>query len=151
VPGVPLTITPSEANGFQLINPAAFTSPPVDPNTGILTRYGDESNGLIRSPHVWQADIQLAKETKLTERFRLQFGVQFFNIFNHTQFADPSNLTLDFSCTGSAPITCMTAPSGGFGQISTFNGHNNNNDNFFNDNVGTGLARQIQFMLRLQF
>jgi hypothetical protein len=45
----------------------------------------------------------------------------------------------------------MTQGNGNFGQVNTINGHNNNNDNFFNDNVGTGLARQLQFMLRLRF
>lgn len=151
IPGVPLTVTPTAANGFQLINANAFAAPPVDPNTDILTRYGDESNGLIRSPHVWQIDFELMKETKATERLLVQFGVEAFNIFNHPQFADPGNLTLDFNCTQAAPFVCATAGTGTFGQISTINGHNNNNDNFFNDNVGTGLARQIQFMLRFKF
>ncbi len=41
--------------------------------------------------------------------------------------------------------------NGTFGQINSINGHNNNNDNFFNDNVGTGLARQLQFMVRFKF
>lgn len=151
IPGVPLTMTPTAANTFQLINPNAFAAPPVDPNSGILTRYGDESNGLIRTLNVWQIDFELVKETPLTERFSLEFGIQAFNIFNHTQFADPSNLTLDFNCTSSAPFACATAASGNFGQINTINGHNNNNDTFFNDNVGTGLARQLQFMLRFRF
>jgi Carboxypeptidase regulatory-like domain len=151
VPGVPLTVTPTAANGYQLINAAAFAAPPVDPNTGIETRYGNESNGLIRSPHVWQIDLQLSKETKLTERFSLEFGVQAFNIFNHTQFADPNNVTLDYNCTGAPPITCATSGSGTFGQITSVNGYNINNDNFFSDNVGTGFARQLQFMLRLKF
>jgi hypothetical protein len=153
IPGVPLTVTPTAANGFQIINPLAFAAPPVDPNTGILTRYGNEPNGVIRSPHVWQADLELMKETRLTESLSMQFGVQAFNIFNHTQFADPSNLTLNFTCTQAPPVTCATQQdtSNSFGQINTVNGHNNNNDNFFSDNVGTGLARQLQFMVRFKF
>ena len=151
IPGVPLTVTPTAANGFQLVNANAFAAPPIDPNSSILTRYGDESNGLVRTLNVWQIDFQLMKETPLTERFSVEFGVQAFNIFNHTQFADPSNLTLDFNCNAAAPFVCTTVGSGNFGQINTINGHNNNNDNFFNDNVGTGLARQLQFMLRLRF
>jgi hypothetical protein len=151
VPGVPLLVTPTAANQFQLINPAAFAAPPIDPNTGILTRYGDEPNGLIRQPHIWQIDLALMKETRITERLSLEFGVQAFNVFNHTQYADPSNLTLDFNCNNAAPFVCTTAGTGTFGQISTVNGHNNNNDNFFSDNVGTGLARQLQFMVRFKF
>ena len=151
VPGVPTTTTPSVANNYQLVNPNAFTSPPVDPNTGILTRFGDAPNGIVRSPHVWQIDMQLSKETTLTERFSLEFGVQAFNIFNHTQIADPNNLSLDLNCTQTAPFVCTTSASGKFGLISSVNGYNANNDNFFSDNVGTGFARQLQFMLRFKF
>lgn len=155
VPGVPLTVRPSAANGFQIINPDAFTALPVDAATGILIRYGNEPNGLIRAPHVWQIDMALMKETKLTERLSFQFGVQAFNIFNDTQFADPSDLTVSIDCTDPSmppPHTCAASTNqGSFGRINTVNGHNNNNDNFFNDNVGTGLARQLQFMVGFKF
>jgi len=151
IPGVPLTETPTAANGYQLINPNAFAIPPLNPADGILTRYGDEPNGLIRSPHIWQMDFELLKETRLTERLSVQFAVQAFNIFNHTQFADPSNLSLDMNCNNAAPFACSVGASSSFGAINTINGHNNNNDNFFNDNVGTGLSRQLQFMLRFKF
>jgi hypothetical protein len=117
-----------------------------------MTRFGDEPNGLIRAPNVWQIDFELLKETRLNERFIVEFAVQAFNIFNHTQFADPSNLMLAVNCPGPTVIcTTQTDTSNGFGLINTINGHNNNNDSFFNDNVGTGLARQLQFMLRLKF
>jgi hypothetical protein len=151
IPGVPLTVTPSITNAYELVNPAAFAAPPVDPVSGIMTRYGNEPNGLIRSSHIWQADLQLLKETKVTERFNVEFGVQAYNIFNHTQLADPGALSLDFNCSSAAPFTCSTAGSGNFGLITSVNGFNGNNDNFFSDNVGTGFARQLQFMLRLKF
>jgi hypothetical protein len=151
VPGVPIMMTPTAANNFLLVNPNAFTAPPVDPLTGILTRFGNEPNGLIRSPNVWQIDLQLSKEARINERFSVEFGVQAFNIFNHTQIADPSNLSVDLGCTQSAPFTCNTSASGDFGLIKSVNGFNINNDNFFSDNVGTGFARQLQFMLRLKF
>src|SRR3984957_16220484 len=138
VPGVPVLMTPTAANNYQLINPAAFALPPVDPVTGIETRYGNEPNGFIRSPHVWQIDLEISKETRLTERFSLEFGVQAFNVLNHAQLADPDSSNLTF-------------PSDNFGRINTVNGYNSNNDNFFSDNVGTGFARQLQFMLRLKF
>jgi Carboxypeptidase regulatory-like domain/TonB dependent receptor len=151
IPGVPLMVAPTAANNYQIVNPDAFAAPPVDPGSGILTRFGNEPNGLVRAPHIWQIDFELLKETKVTERLSVQFAAQAFNIFNHTQLADPSNLTLDFNCTQSAPFVCSTAGSGSFGQITSVNGFNSNNDNFFSDNVGTGFARQFQFMLRLKF
>ena len=86
----------------------------------------------------------------------MEFGVQAFNVFNHTQLADPNNLTLDYSCTGApystpANVSCATSSSGNFGQITSINGYNSNNDNFFSDNVGTGYAQQLHFMLRFKF
>jgi hypothetical protein len=42
-------------------------------------------------------------------------------------------------------------PSGNLGQITSTNKFNNNNDNASSPNTGTGLPRQIQFMLRFQF
>jgi len=40
-------------------------------------------------------------------------------------------------------------PSGNLGQITSTNNFNNNNDNASSPNTGTGLPRQIQFMLSL--
>ena len=34
-------------------------------------------------------DFSLFKDTNLTERFRLQFRTEFFNIFNRVQFGPP--------------------------------------------------------------
>jgi len=154
IPGVPLTLpnprpgTPSTA-GNPLINIAAFQAPPVDANGNFL-RYGNESNGLIRVPNAWQIDFALTKDTKLTERVTLEFAVQAFNIFNHVQLADPSgdNLTLDY--TPGANAANLT-PKADFGVISTTNNYNNNNDNAASPNTGTGLPRQLQFMVRVKF
>jgi hypothetical protein len=46
----------------------------------------------------------LLKDTKITERFNLQFRAEFFNIFNHTQFLTPSGL-LGTSSFGQVPGT----------------------------------------------
>jgi hypothetical protein len=152
VPGVPLTVTPSGQNGFQLINIGAFQAPPVDAN-GNFTRFGNAGNGIIRALDSWQVDMALMKETKLTERFSLQFGFQAFNIFNHTQLGDPGVLKLDYSpgtMTSGGVLTNLADP-GNFGQISTTVNVNNNNDNKASPNTGTGLPRQLQFMLRFKF
>ena len=97
VPGVPLYLPGRGRNGLPLLNPAAFQAPPLstDPNAqpGAVARFGNAGNGLIRARDIWQVDTALMKETKLTERFGLQFGVQAFNIFNHVQLGDPGNLT----------------------------------------------------------
>jgi hypothetical protein len=131
VPGVP--VIPPGQNRNNWININAFADPSSDSNT---LHFGDAPRGLIRAPHVWQIDTGLTKNTKLTERTSLEFRVEAFNIFNHMQLGDPSNLDI---------------LSGGFGVIDTTVNFNNNNDNFGPGNTGTGLPRQIEFMLRVKF
>ena len=148
IPGIPLTLPGAGHNGTSLINPAAFQAPPVDAN-GNFTRYGDAGNGLIRAFDTWQVDLALTKETKLTERASMEFAVQVFNIFNHVQLGDPGNLTLVYNPMGN-PATNLDIPPD-FGIISSTVNFNNNNDNAASPNTGTGLPRQVQFMLRLKF
>jgi hypothetical protein len=153
IPGVPLTLsgqhpTTPDNPGVPYINAAAFQAPPVDAN-GNFTRFGNEPNGVIRALQYWQIDLALTKETKLTEGTSLEFAVQAFNIFNHVQFGDPTALNLVFDPT--AASTGYLTPQGGFGIISTTVNFNNNNDNAASPNTGTGLPRQLQFMVRFKF
>jgi hypothetical protein len=153
VPGVPLTLPNQHPAagpnpGSPYINPAAFQAPPRDAN-GNFTRFGNEPNGLIRALPYWQIDLALTKETKLTERVNMEFAVQAFNIFNHVQFGDPNALNMVFDPTASG--TGFLTPQGGFGVIDTTVNFNNNNDNAASPNTGTGLPRQIQFMVRFKF
>ena len=156
VPGVPLTLPRGGRNGVPLINIAAFQAPPVDAN-GNFTRYGNAGNGIIRALDSWQIDLALTKETKLTERFSMEFAVQAFNIFNHVQLGDPGSpgspaLTLNYvpgAVVGNT-VTNLQDP-GQFGIINTTVNFNNNNDNKASPNTGTGLPRQLQFMLRVKF
>ena len=133
---------------MPLINAAAFQAPPTDAD-GNFTRFGDEANGAIRALDSWQIDLALTKETKLTEGTSLEFAVQAFNVFNHVQLGDPGTLSLLYDPTASQ--TGFLTPEGGFGIISTTNNFNNNNDNKASPNTGTGLPRQLQFMVRVRF
>jgi hypothetical protein len=166
VPGVPLYLPGGGKNGVPYINPAAFQAPPQNlaiqaPDSmtgapgvpGAVTRFGNAGNGIIRALSSWQIDLALIKETKLTERFALEFGVQAFNVLNHVQLGDPHNLTLDYVPNPNDPTgqTFITSPGKDFGVINTTNNFNNNNDNAASPNTGTGLPRQIQFMLRVKF
>jgi hypothetical protein len=153
IPGVPLTLPhqhPAAGNNpsSPYLNAAAFQAPPVDAN-GNFTRFGNEPNGAIRALPYWQIDLALTKETKLTERASLEFAVQAFNIFNHVQFGDPNGLNLVYDPTASNS-GFLTAPSS-FGVIDTTVNFNNNNDNAASPNTGTGLPRQLQFMVRVKF
>jgi hypothetical protein len=168
VPGVPVLLPGGVHNHTIPINPAAFAPPPLDPGTdqlgvpyasyGLVSRFGNAPNGIIRALHSWQIDLVLLKETKITERVAMQFGVQAFNIFNHTQYGDPSTDNLAFNylqATDSSgnpiPTTWIIQPVSDLGRITTTNNFNNNNDNAASPNTGTGLPRQIQFTLRFQF
>ena len=146
IPGVPLTLPGGGRNGVPIVNPAAFQAPPVD-STGVQTRFGDAPNGIVRALNSWQIDLALTKETKLTERVSVQFGVQFFNVFNHVQLGDPSVLSLSPDPTQPNGLS----PDANFGIIDRTVNFNNNNDNAASPNTGTGLPRQIQFMVRLEF
>ena len=148
VPGVSLTLPGGGHNGVPLINPAAFQAPPTDAN-GNFTRFGDAGNGLLRAPDNWQIDLALTKETKLTERFSMEFAVQAFNILNHVQLGDPGTLSLVYD--PSASSTGFLTNPGNFGVITSTVNFNNNNDNKASPNTGTGLPRQLQFMLRFVF
>jgi hypothetical protein len=151
VPGVPLYLP--AVNGIPQVNPAAFQAPPLstDPNAqpGAVARFGNAGNGLLRALDIWQVDMAVMKETKLTERFGLQFGVQAFNVFNHVQLGDFSNLSFNYAQTavdsmGNPTGPFVLTPAGGFGQItSSVNG--------LGTNTGTGLPRQLQFMVRVKF
>jgi len=67
----------------------------------------------VRGYDYWDADMGLTKDFVLTERARLQFRAEAFNLFNHTNFSDPNTILPN---TGEA-LTPTTA--GTFGQITS--------------------------------
>jgi hypothetical protein len=161
VPGVPILL-PGGVHDYTIpINPAAFAPPPLASGTdqfgvpyasyGLVSRFGDAPNGLIRALDSWQIDMALMKTTKITERVSAEFGVQAFNIFNHVQLGDPNPTNLQLNYVQLASGAWGLQPAGNLGQITTTNNFNNNNDNATSPNTGTGLPRQLQFMLRFMF
>ncbi|PYI84066.1 MAG: hypothetical protein DMF09_09595 [Verrucomicrobia bacterium] len=92
--------------------------------------------------------MALTKRTKITEKVDLEFRAEAFNIFNRTQLGDPGELDIL-----AGPPTPPPGPGlfSGFGVITTSVNFNNNNDSFSSANTGTGLPRQVEFMLRLTF
>jgi hypothetical protein len=170
VPGVPIFLPGGVHDHTLPINPAAFAPPPLDATgiangsgncvstCGLVSRFGDAPNGLIRAVNTWQIDLALTKETKLTERVSMEFGAQVFNIFNHVQFGDPNPNNIAFNYTQGTdslgnpiPNNWILQPAGSLGLIDTTVNFNNNNDNAASPNTGTGLPRQIQLMLRFKF
>jgi hypothetical protein len=152
VSGVPLYVPgggrllPGSSVRTPSIDILAFQAPPVD-NNGNFIRFGNAPNGIGRALDIWQVDFVLTKESKLTERVAMEFAVEAFNIFNHTQLGDPGTLSLDYTPgnapVGGGPVTNLADP-GSFGIITS-------NVNGNGTNTGTGLPRQLQFMVRFKF
>jgi hypothetical protein len=61
---------------------------------------------IANGPGFWNMDMGILKSFTLTERIKLQFRSEFFNVFNHPNFENPRNASV-----GSPTIT-----SGSFGQ-----------------------------------
>ena len=103
VPGVPpYRKSPvsgvTQPGSLQWLNPDAFVSV-VDPSTGacaggdstINCQFGDSGRNNYRGPHFTYSELYVTKKIKLTEHASFRFDTQFFNLFNHPNFALPSN------------------------------------------------------------
>jgi hypothetical protein len=120
----------SKLNNY--INASCFdlANYPVVGDDGIGTGFGNSGIGEIVGPDQNNWDLSLAKDMNLSERIHLQFRTDFFNAFNHPQFANP-NLDLGLS----APQLGLVAPNPAFGVIS----------------AASTNPRLLQFSLRLVF
>lgn len=67
----------------QWFNRAAFTAPAPG-------YFGNAGTGIIRGPGLINFDMTLYKDFAITEKQKLQFRAEFFNVFNHTNFTTVS-------------------------------------------------------------
>ena len=76
------------------VNPLAYTKDAVLPlSTGGLsdaTGYGTAPRNCVIGPPQKNVDFTLGKTFRLTEQQSLRFRADFFNLFNHPSFANPS-------------------------------------------------------------
>jgi hypothetical protein len=107
----------------EWFNVNCFAAPPA-------WGYGTESrvDSSLRAAGINNFDFAIFKTTSITERFSVQFRTEFFNLFNHPQFAPPGT-GFNGTYTG--------AGNNGFGQVTSDNGDAN--------------PRLIQFALKLIF
>lgn len=142
IPGV------TQPGTIQWLNPNAFVSP-VDPSTGACLggnnpqncQFGNLTRNALRGPDFFWSDFYLSKWFPLTERVKLRFDGQFFNVFNHPNFALPSMVFAGVSGrpatqTGFGALTATTSPPTGL--------------------LGVGLGgdsspRMIAFQARVEF
>jgi hypothetical protein len=83
VPGVNPTLSHWTASTGYL-NPLAFVQP-------AFGTFGDLGRDSIYGPGFRNVDFSVTKNTRLTERLNLQLRAEFFNIFNHPNFALPAH------------------------------------------------------------
>jgi len=128
----------SRLNGYlQLTN---FTTAPVadpagclaDPAFACTTAFGNLGRNIYRGPFQQNWDFSLIKNIKITERQSLRFTTDFFNIWNHVNFANPSINDVETITHDSSGNPTSDGP---FGKIFS--------------TVGT--PRLIQFSLRYSF
>jgi outer membrane receptor protein involved in Fe transport len=86
VAGQPLWVNDPAAPGGRRINVAAFADPPVDAN-GNPMRQGTLGRNVVRQPGVYQVNLALRRNFKLTERWNLQLKAEAFNLLNHPMFS----------------------------------------------------------------
>jgi hypothetical protein len=112
--------------GTQWFKPSCFALPAV----GTLGNVGRNS---LNGPRLFDVDMALLKETKLSEQFNLQFRVEAFNLFNEANLAmvgKPGNLAVFSQGPNGTGI-----PNPNAGQMS----------------VTATSSRQMQFAIRLLF
>jgi hypothetical protein len=116
--GVPLTpaggSTPSD-----WVNPAAFSTPASG-------AFGNLGRNAFRAPGLKELELALAKEVALTERMKIRFRADAFNVFNRAQYGAPN---ADLS-------------QKNFGQITTTIG---------NYAIGRGTPREFQLSATISF
>src|SRR6202034_1585353 len=109
--------------GF-IINPAAFSQPGPG-------QFGTCAPYQFYGPGIQMWDLSLFKQFKFTERYQLQFRTEFFNAFNHPNFANPN---------------ANIGSPGSFGKV-----NNTLAPILGTDSGGPGDPREIQFALKLYF
>ena len=77
-------------NNEGYLNTAAFCAPPTGGIYGDGTGFGNSRVGMVLGPGQFNWDIALIKATKITEGQMLLFRTEFYNAFNHAQFANPN-------------------------------------------------------------
>jgi len=79
----------SQYPGGKALNPAAFTNPPLDPNTGVPLRQGNLGRNTLRGFGASQWDFAVHRDFPIHERLKVQFRAEMFNVLNHPNFAQP--------------------------------------------------------------
>ncbi|MBV9771438.1 MAG: carboxypeptidase regulatory-like domain-containing protein [Bryobacterales bacterium] len=106
------------AGGPGYFNINAFCPAPLAPYGeaagiyGAPTLFGNSGQGILLGPGNFNWDISIVKTFRITERQQVIFRTEFFNAFNHPQFANPGATPGSSAC-----ANCAVNTPGTFGQI----------------------------------
>jgi hypothetical protein len=97
------------ANGY--LNAAAFVPAPLvdptdcasDPNF-CGTGFGDLARNLYHGPFQQNWDVSFLKHFKIGERQEVRFAADFFNLWNHTNFANPTVTDIETASLPASPF-----------------------------------------------
>jgi hypothetical protein len=140
--------------GDQIINPNAFTL--VGQELGVVSDK-KAPRGYCLGPHYVNTDLSIDKNWKLSERFNMQFRIDFFDLFNHPNFNAGA---LNLGPGGSQPVkdvNCGPATNGLYAPCSPSNNtvtrESLNNATTFGNSTGTigNHGRELQYGLRITF
>ncbi len=142
-------------NGLGFINPAAFSVP--TPGT-----WGDLGRNQLSGPTFRQVDLTIGKRIRFRETMSFQVRAEIFNIFNTTNFANPSvtlnNALPNLSCVvSSGACTTYSATSSNTVQPGQAYTQGAAGSTFgllrstVGRTIGLGTNRQVQFGFRFNF
>jgi hypothetical protein len=75
-PGSPIT------TAFSAFNPNLFSH-------AAFGTFGNTGRNFFRGPGLNNWDMELTKDVAIKEAYHLQMRIEFYNVFNHEQFAEP--------------------------------------------------------------
>jgi hypothetical protein len=110
-------VTPTTAGAgkyVQWFNSSAFAPAP-------LGTFGTMQRNSVRGPGFATVDASLVKNTFIREGINLQLRAEMFNVFNHTNLANPSAGTLSSSSFGRSTSTRNNSGAPGIGPGEPFN------------------------------
>jgi hypothetical protein len=87
-----LTGGPTAKSLTNYFNKSCFTTPPIIGADGKGTAFGDSGTGIVDGPGQANVDLSISKLLALRwphDGSSFQFRAEFFNAFNHPQFANP--------------------------------------------------------------
>jgi hypothetical protein len=114
---------------YNWYNSSCYTAQPF----GSL---GNVPRGSVGGPDFFNLDFSLIKNTKLWERLDTQFRAEFFNVLNHTNFAEPTALgVIVANPVGPGYVAAPTGELGDSGAVA----------------ATANTSRQIQFALKFTF